>query len=90
MKKPLWLPGNAEGLVRSGAIGSGFSSVLAFPLRAGDTVVAVIECFSRSTIDVTSGMIQALETIGHQWGNYWERKMAEDSVRKAAEELEAA
>jgi PAS domain S-box-containing protein len=89
MKKPLWLPGNAEGLVRSGAVASGVSSVLAFPLRAGDTVVAVIECFSRSTIDVTSGMIQALETIGHQWGNYWERKMAEASVRKAAEELEA-
>ena len=88
-KKPLWIPGNIEGPERIEISDGGFRSVFAFPVKIAGTVIAVVECFSRTTMQITPGMLQTLETIGHQLGNYRDRKLAEESVRKAAEELEA-
>ena len=88
-KKPLWIPGNIEGPERIGTSEGGFKAVFAFPVKIAGTVIAVVECFSRTIMQITPGMLQTLETIGHQIGNYRDRKIAEESVRKAAEELEA-
>ena len=89
MNKPVWVPGNVGTPAQPGAGEGGFSSVLGFPFVAGGLVIAVVECFSRGITQVTPGMLQALETIGHQLGSFRDRKTAEESVREAAEELEA-
>jgi PAS domain S-box-containing protein len=88
-KQPLWIPGNTEGTGQIETSEGGFRSVLAFPVKIAGSVVAVVECFSRTIMQVTPGILQALESIGHQLGNYRDRKVVEESVRKAAEELEA-
>ena len=49
---------------------------------------AVIECFSRAERPWDPDVAGAMEAIGHQIGNYRERKLAEDSLRKSAGELE--
>lgn len=85
-RKTVWIPDVVDDL--RGAERSGFNSVLAFPARAGENTIAVVECFSRFPRVPRSEEISTLEAIGHQIGNYRERKTAEESLRHAAEELE--
>ena len=68
--------------------GGGYRTVAAFPVRAGDEVTAVIECFSRVGRRYDPDVADAMEAIGHQIGNYRKRRLAEDALRKSAEELE--
>jgi hypothetical protein len=76
-KRPLWVPGNLDGEEQFQPSEGGFRSVLAFPVKTAGNVVAVVECFSRTVVVPTPGMLQALETIGHQIGSYRDRKIAE-------------
>ncbi len=85
-RKTVWIP--EVGADRNGQKHSGFHAVLAFPARAGGSITAVIECFSRTPRPVLAEVVDTLEAIGHQVGNFRERKIAEEALKHAAEELE--
>ncbi len=67
---------------------AGFQTLVAFPVRAGNDLTAVIECFSHEKRQRRADLAETMEAIGHQIGNYRQRRAAEESLRKAAEELE--
>ncbi len=77
-----------NGKDRSAARGGGYRTVAAFPVLAGDELSAVIECFSRAERPRDPDVAGAMEAIGHQIGNYRERRLAENSLRKSAGDLE--
>jgi PAS domain S-box-containing protein len=85
-REPIWIPAieQATGIQSQ----TGFVSVLAFPVRAGGDVTAVIGCFSRRPRPPQKDVLDTVETVGHQIGNFRERKNAEESLRHAAENLE--
>ncbi|MEX0912763.1 MAG: ATP-binding protein, partial [Gemmatimonadota bacterium] len=68
----------------------GLRSAIAFPVRVGAEVVAVIEFFSRTLIEPDRELIETLETVGVQLGRVVERHEAAQAVERARAEAEAA
>ena len=60
----------------------GLRSCLAFPIRVGDEVVAVMEFFSRRQILPSPALLRVLETVGVQLGRVVERHRAERALRR--------
>ncbi len=85
-KKVEWLHPARDG--KSGLRAAGYRTIVAFPVRAGDDVMAVIECYDRTERATHDKIVESLGAIGHQIGNYWKRELAEESLRRSAEHLE--
>jgi PAS domain S-box-containing protein len=83
-RRSIWLPAGASASVQL----RGFKSILGIPVRSGEHVSAVIECFSFLDAEPEREMVDTLEAIGHQIGNYRERRRAEEILRHSAEQLE--
>jgi PAS domain S-box-containing protein len=66
----------------------GFQTVVAIPVRAGNALSAIIECFSSTRRPPRPDLVETMEAIGHQIGNYRQRMAVEESLRNAAELLE--
>jgi PAS domain S-box-containing protein len=91
--KPEWLADLAE----DGSLGrgswpaqAGFRSALAFPILLAGHVLGVMEFFNRQPRRPEDDVIQMMDAIGAQLGQFFERKRAEDEVREAYEEARAA
>ncbi|HXV44633.1 MAG TPA: PAS domain S-box protein [Anaerolineae bacterium] len=67
----------------------GFHTALAFPIRSGDVLSAIIECFGQSMSEPQADMLAMLEAIGNQIGNFIERVQAEESLQVRAHQQAA-
>ncbi|MFB3819616.1 MAG: PAS domain S-box protein [Candidatus Methylomirabilales bacterium] len=90
--QPVWIPdaGREPGDPRlCEAARAGPRAAFGFPIRSGEAVLGVIECLSHESAAPDQDLLDALDTIGHQLGQFIQRKRAEEAAgrskaRKAA------
>jgi len=68
----------------------GVKSGFAIPVLTGSKVAAVLEFFSLDTVEPDTALLDILGNVAGQVGRVFERKHAEQSLRDAKEEAEAA
>lgn len=73
---------------KEGLIKLGWTSGFAVPIKDGEKVIAVIECFNQNRLSSKSDLLEVLESVGSQVGNFLERKKAEENLKIAYDELE--
>jgi PAS domain S-box-containing protein len=86
--QPLWLTDlmKASNFPRlQVAMTEGLRSGFGFPLRLGDKVLGVIEFFSRKTRSYDEELLQLMDGIGSQIGQFIERKATELALRESEE-----
>ena len=66
----------------------GLRGACAFPIRLGSEVLGVIGFYSRSIPEPDDTKRQWMAAIGNQIGQFMEREMAEEGLRRANDELE--
>ncbi|MEM7224125.1 MAG: GAF domain-containing sensor histidine kinase [Pseudomonadota bacterium] len=76
-------PGFPKGALAAGA---GVRGAYAFPVQAGDRVVAVLEFFSGEPGQLTDPLLQAMTQICRQLGRVFERVQAQERLVEAREE----
>ncbi|HMQ99138.1 MAG TPA: PAS domain S-box protein [Ignavibacteria bacterium] len=89
--KSLWLENLNSDELSSGQEGFtklGWQTGFAVPIKDGDRVIAVIECFNQNELTAKYDLLEVLESAGNQVGNFLERKKAEENLKIAYEELE--
>ncbi len=80
--KPLWIPDvtqDADFLRANIAAHEGLRAAFAFPIRLGADVLGVMAFFSREIREPDAELLQWLEGIGAQIGQFIARKRAEDA-----------
>jgi PAS domain S-box-containing protein len=80
--KPVWVPDVVKdtNFPRTAAAAhDGLHGAFCFPLRLGEEVVAIIECFSRQVREPDDDFLQLLSALGSQLGQFIERKRAEEA-----------
>ncbi len=60
----------------------GFRSQLAVPIAGRDVAFGVLEYFSDEAVTVDEKVVELLETLGRQIGQFIERKRAEESLKR--------
>jgi two-component system, cell cycle sensor histidine kinase and response regulator CckA len=68
----------------------GLHTGIGFPIKVGDKVVGVMECFSREIAEPDNDFLEMLGHIGAQLGQFMERKRAEDALRASESRLQVA
>ncbi len=61
---------------------NGLSTGFAFPLKAGEETVGVIEFFSHRRIEADESLYEAMATLGQQIGQFLKRRLVEDALRE--------
>jgi PAS domain S-box-containing protein len=69
---------------------AGYRAALAFPVPLAGHVLGVMEFFSAKPRQPEDDVLQMMDAIGAQVGQFFERKRAEEEVRAAYEEARAA
>ncbi len=89
--EPVWIPDTP----RDGnfprtkvATKTGLRSAFGFPIRIGDTVLGVVEFFSREIREPDEDLLEIFAAIGAQIGLFIERRRAEDELRALNTDLE--
>jgi PAS domain S-box-containing protein len=67
----------------------GLHGAFAFPIRLGSETLGVMEFFSRELRDVDQDLLNMMEGVGSQIGQYIERKLAEEARRESEERFRA-
>lgn len=67
----------------------GIRSAVAFPIRSGDEVIAILEFFSERQEERDETMIRLLENVGAQLGEVLRRKRTEQALRASEERFRA-
>ena len=67
---------------------AGLHGAFGFPIRLGDSVLGVIEFFSREIRQPNEDVLEMFSTMGGQIGQFIERKRAEDGIRVLNADLE--
>jgi PAS domain S-box-containing protein len=91
--KPVWIRDVVEdsNFPRAAvSAADGLHGALCFPLKLGDEVVSIIECFSRELRDPDEDFLQMLDAIGSQIGQFIERKRAEEAQARLAAIVESS
>jgi PAS domain S-box-containing protein len=90
--KPEWLADLAkDSMARSTwPAQAGYRAALAFPVPLAGHVLGVMEFFSAKPRQPEDDVLQMMDAIGAQVGQFFERKRAEEEVRAAYEEARAA
>lgn len=73
---------------KEGLLKLGWNSAFALPISDNGKVTTVIECFNQDNLSAKEDLLEVLESVGRQVGNFLERKKAEESLKKAYDELE--
>jgi len=68
----------------------GLHSAFAFPIKLGDKILGVVECFSREVREPDDHFLQMVGDIGDQLGRFIEHRRAEDDLRQTKDELVSA
>jgi len=69
---------------------AGLMSAFAFPIRSRDTTIGVLEFFSRVRRAPDLALLDSVQAIGLQLGQYIDRKEAETTLRLAGKTVESA
>ena len=72
------------------AVKEGLHTGIGFPIKLGDEVVGVMECFSREIGEPDNDFLAMVGDIGAQLGQFMERKRAEDALRESESRLQVA
>jgi two-component system, cell cycle sensor histidine kinase and response regulator CckA len=91
--KPLWISDvitDSNFLRAPVAAEAGLHAGIGFPIKLGDEVVGVMECFSRETREHDNDFLEMASSIGAQVGQFMERKRAEDALRESESRLRVA
>src|SRR5437899_2335112 len=81
--QPVWLkdvPSSANFPRAPAAIKQGVHSAFGFPIRIGQEFLGVMEFFSREIRQPDTGLLQMMDTIGGQIGQFMQRKRAEEEL----------
>ena len=70
------------------ASGAGLHAAFGFPIHTRDGVLGVMEFFSDDVREPDQAILTMMGSIGTQLGQFIERKVAEEALREAKEELE--
>jgi PAS domain S-box-containing protein len=65
------------------AVKEGLHAAFGFPILLGSEVLGVLEFFSREIREPDTELLQMLDVIGHQVGQFLERKRLEEQIRQA-------
>ncbi|HYV26265.1 MAG TPA: PAS domain S-box protein, partial [Candidatus Eisenbacteria bacterium] len=79
--KPVWVRDvvkDANFPRAAAAFEDGLRSAFCFPLKLGEEVVGIVECFSRRIREPDEDFLHLLTSLGSQLGQYIERKRAEE------------
>lgn len=90
--KSLWVEdiGKDAGFVRKeDAINMGWNSAFAVPITNGKETIAIIECFNKKSLSPKQDLLDVLESVGSQVGNYLERIKAEELLKESHLDLES-
>src|SRR5262245_2015682 len=68
----------------------GLHTGIGFPVKLGDEVLGVMECFSREIEEPDNDFLEMVANIGAQLGQFMERKRAEDALRESEGRLQMA
>ena len=68
----------------------GLRAGIGFPIKLGAEVVGVMECFGREIREPDQDFLDMAGSIGHQLGQFMERKRAEDALRESERQLQVA
>jgi signal transduction histidine kinase len=88
--RPEWLDDLCRNrFIRAAAVAKpSLRQAFAFPVRCGSAVTGVMAFYSRSVMQHDDEMLQMLDVLGSQIGNFIEHKRAEDEIRRLNVELE--
>jgi PAS domain S-box-containing protein len=92
-RKPLWSTDiqKDESFLRAGVAAlEGLHGGLAFPIRTGNDVLAVMEFFSTNMQAPDKQLLQTVATLGYQLGQFIEREQARAELKQAKEFAEIA
>ncbi|MBE2218861.1 MAG: PAS domain S-box protein [Ignavibacteria bacterium] len=90
-KKSVWIENIADDdrIVRKkGLLKLGWNSAFAIPISDSGRIMAVIECFNKDPLTAKEDLLEILESVGRQVGNFLERKKAEENLKIAYDDLE--
>ncbi len=73
---------------KAGLLELGWQSVFGIPISDNGKVTAVIECFNQNKLTPKTYLLEVLESVGRQIGNFFGRKKAEENLKIAYDELE--
>ena len=68
----------------------GLHAGIGFPIKLGDEVLGVMECFSHEIVEPDKDFLEMAGNIGSQLGQFMERKRAEDALRESERRLQVA
>lgn len=91
--KAAWIPDLSKdaNFVRAPiALEEGLHAAFAFPIRAGDNLLAVMEFFSSEIREPDHALLAMFESIGSQIGQFMERKRAEEGLHQREQQLRLA
>jgi len=90
---PAWVPdvSDDDNFPRAAsAVQSGIHAAVCFPIKLGNEVLGIIECFSRYVRGPDENFVQVLAGIGLQLGQFIERKRADDARTRLAAIVESS
>ena len=82
------LSGNTS--LNSYAASLGYRSVAAVPITHGERILGVLECYDTRVLAKDNELLGVLESIGGQFGQFMERKRAEEELGQSVEQLRQA
>jgi PAS domain S-box-containing protein len=89
--KPYWsenIAGDDYVIRKDVLLKLGWNSAFGIPISDSGKVIAVIECFNHDKLSAKEDLLEVLESVGRQIGNFLERKKAEENLKIAYDELE--
>jgi signal transduction histidine kinase/HPt (histidine-containing phosphotransfer) domain-containing protein/ActR/RegA family two-component response regulator len=88
---PVWVPDlSRDPDLARGTRATGPGAAMAFPVLAGEDVVAILEFRTSTPAEPDEGLIALLSDVGAQLGRVVDRVRADDALRRAAEAAESA
>ncbi|HBY78442.1 MAG TPA: hypothetical protein DEG47_15875, partial [Cyanobacteria bacterium UBA11148] len=69
---------------------AGLRTAFGFPIRLGNDVLGVIDCYSHQAQEPDKDLLQMMAAIGSQIGQFIERKRTEETLRQTVERLRVA
>ena len=85
--KPLWIPDFKQdpNFVRKPIVPTGVHAVCGFPVVANQQVLGVVTFYSHRVAPIDSGLLDLMNAIGAQIGQFMERQHTESALRQSEE-----
>jgi two-component system sensor histidine kinase UhpB len=73
---------------RDAAVTAGMKSAMAFPIQRAGDFIGVLEFFTAQRMEQEPNLLNMMTAIGSEIGQFFQRRRAEDDLRRAHDELE--